>query len=461
MPNLLAYVMLFGWPIYIRWALRHYSTKKAIFISLALALILLPSDFSVDPPFIPPLEKDSITYLSLVVFLIMLGKKFRVFLPGLPTKLIIGYLLATFFSSMLNSDPVFTGLKLLPGISLYDTLTFVLLAFLSMTPFFFGRYFSTGLRDAEEYYKVLVAMALIYSLPMLLEVRISPQLQAIVYGFNAADFLQQIRDGGYRPMVFYGHGLGLAFWFATCVVGLAALIKCKVRRVAGFPSALILFYFLIVLVFCKTWSAMFYAMLSMGFIFLLSPSRQVKYSFILAVFVLLYPIAKVSGILPEKQLIASIEEKNTGRAQSLNFRFENENVLLAHALERPYFGWSGYGRIFVYDDFGKNKTVVDGRWIIELAAHGIVGFIFYYAILLVPLYYAKKNVDKIQDPIDKIYFASLAVMLSICILDSIPNTGMRSIHLFLAGALLGQSEALKKLGKTKKAVVHDSSRGEP
>jgi hypothetical protein len=65
------------------------------------------------------------------------------------------------------------------------------------------------------------------------------------------------------------------------------------------------------------------------------------------------------------------------------------------------------------------------------------------------LYYAKKNVDKIEDPIDKIYFASLAVILLIGILDSIPNTGMISIHFFLAGALLGQSENIMSKRKSR------------
>lgn len=449
MPNLLAYIALFCWPIYIRWALLRYPTKTAIFICFTLAALLLPSDFKVDFPLIPPLDKNSVTYLSLVIFLVILGRKFRIFLPGLPTKLILAYLGATFISSMLNSDPVFTGLNVLPGISLYDSLTFVLLSFLRMTPFFFGRYFSTGLRDAEGYYKLLVIMALVYSLPMLLEMRISPQLQHMIYGFNAADFLQQIRDGGYRPMVFYGHGLGLAFWFSTCIIALVTLIKCKTRRIGRFPSGFVLGYFLIVLFLCKTWSAMFYVMLGIGFILLLSPRRQVKFAFIIALLVMLYPMAKVSGVLPEKEIISSIAESDPSRAQSLAFRLKNENVLLEHAFDRPYFGWSGYGRIFVYDDFGKNKTIVDGRWIIELAANGFVGFFFYYAILLLPLYYAKKNVDKIEDPIDKIYFASLAVILLIGILDSIPNTGMISIHFFLAGALLGQSENIMSKRKSR------------
>jgi hypothetical protein len=35
-------------------------------------------------------------------------------------------------------------------------------------------------------------------------------------------------------------------------------------------------------------------------------------------------------------------------------------------------------------------------------------------------------------------------MLAICIIDSVPNTGMGIINWLLAGALMGQSEYLKK-----------------
>ena len=64
-----------------------------------------------------------------------------------------------------------------------------------------------------------------------------------------------------------------------------------------------------------------------------------------------------------------------------------------------------------------------------------------------PLYYAHKNIENIEDPRQKVYFSALAIMLAICIFDSVPNTGMGFMHWLFAGALLGQSEMLAKQKK--------------
>jgi hypothetical protein len=73
------------------------------------------------------------------------------------------------------------------------------------------------------------------------------------------------------------------------------------------------------------------------------------------------------------------------------------------------------------------------------------------------LYYAVKNIKYIKESKDQIYFATLAIILSISLIDSVPNAGMVSIHLLLAGALLGQSELLNKqknlIGKER--VIND------
>ena len=53
---------------------------------------------------------------------------------------------------------------------------------------------------------------LIYSLPMLLEIRFAPQFSYWFYGYWIELFDQQIRFGGYRPVVFMGHGLVTAFF---------------------------------------------------------------------------------------------------------------------------------------------------------------------------------------------------------------------------------------------------------
>ena len=62
---------------------------------------------------------------------------------------------------------------------------------------------------------------------------------------------------------------------------------------------------------------------------------------------------------------------NDERAQSLEFRLDNEDLLIAKALQRPIFGWGGWGRNFVYDESEHRRvTVVDGMWIIALGSYG-------------------------------------------------------------------------------------------
>ena len=445
MPNAFAYLVFFSWPIVVLWLLIRYPTKKAIFISIVLTTLLLPSAFSADVPLLPPLDKDNITGLSLILFLFLMRKKFRIFQPGLSTILFIGYFIVIAITVELNAIPIIIiGSKYLPGLTYHDIFSTIIRLIIYTMPFFLGRYFSTSLKDTEIFFKIMVVMALIYTLPMLFELKMSPQLHNIFYGYQPSQFVQEIREDGYRPMVFVGHGLGLAFWMSTCILAAVALLKNKIRSTILSPVVVVCYLF-VVLIFCKTWSAAAYAVLGMFFILKLRPSTQVKWSFIIAAIVILYPIAKVNEVIPEKEIISTISQYNPARAQSLEFRFQNENEMLTHVLEKPFFGWGSWGRNRIYSKWdGRDLSVTDGRWIIELGTNGWMGFLFYYAILLTPLYYALKTFKYIKEPKDQVYFAALSIILAICIIDSIPNTGMGPMHFFLAGILLGQAEFLNK-----------------
>ncbi len=444
MPNAFAYFIFFSWPVVILWLLFSYPAKKAIFIAITSAVLLLPTAFSIDPPLLPPVDKETITGLSLIVILFLLRKKFTIFMPGFVTKLLIAYFIGIVITSELNSLPIITAKKYLPGLTHYDAFSLIIRIMLNTMPFFLGRFFSTSLKDTEVFFKILVVMALIYTLPMLYELKMSPQLHYMFYGIQPAQFLQQVREGGYRPMVFIGHGLALAFWFSTAVIAAGVLLKNKVRSSFVSPLAT-LCYFLVILFLCKTWSALVYAMIGLLFTFKLQPSKQVKWAFIIASMVILYPIAKVADVFPGDQIISTISQYSPERAQSLQFRFQNEDAMLEHALEKPFFGWGEWGRNRLYSkEDGRDLSIIDGRWIGELGVNGSIGFLLSYAILLAPLYYARKAIHYIKEPKDQVYFASLTVILAICTVDSIPNSGMGPMHLFLAGILLAQSELLIK-----------------
>ena len=444
MPNALAYFIFFSWPIFVLWLLLKYPIKKSIFIAITSAVLLLPAGFKIDLPLLPPIDKETVTGLSIAILLFILRKRFSIFHPGLITKLFIAYFIVLIITVELNAMPIITAKKYLPGLTHYDAFSLIIRVTLYTMPFYLGRFFSSNLRETEDYYKLLVIMALIYTIPMLIELKISPQLNYMFYGIQPAQFLQQVREGGYRPMVFIGHGLSMAFWFSTAIIAAGALYKNKIRVAIASPFA-ILAYLVVVLVLCKTWSAMLYAFFGLLFIFKLKPKKQVKLSFIIAIIIIFYPVAKVTDTFPQKAIISAISQYSAERAQSLDFRFQNEDEMLAHAMQKPFFGWGGWGRNRLYStEDGRDLSVIDGRWIGELGVNGWIGFLLSYAIILTPLYFAQKAVHYIKEPKDQVYFASLAIMLMVCIVDSIPNTGMGPMHLFFAGILLAQSELLLK-----------------
>lgn len=443
MPNSIASLVFYSWPIVVFWLLVKYPAKYAIFTAITIATLLLPAAFEIDLPLLPPLTRETITSLTVVSVLFLLGKKFRLFQDGLIVKIIIGYLIVKLVSAELNGSTEIIGSKFLPGLTHYDAFSNVLRTLLWLVPFFLGRYFFTEVKDNEAIFKILVIIGLIYSIPMMYEIRFSPQLHRLLYGYHASDFLQNMREGGFRPTVFVGHGLALAFWFSTCVITAMALHKNKIR--VGKLSPFIVVCFLsAILVLSKTWSAFFYVIIGAIFIYRLSPSKQVKWAFLLAALILLYPVSKISGIFPDKAIISTIAEYSTERAESMQTRYTNEEVLLTHALKKPFFGWGGWGRNRLYDNAGKDTVITDGQWIIVIGTYGAFGFVFYYLLLLTPLYYAIKSIKYIDNYKDQVYFAALAIILSICVIDSVPNTGMLAMHLLLAGALLGQAEFLKK-----------------
>ena len=454
MPNIFGILVFYSWPLLIFWLLSKYPAKQAIFFAFTLAIMFLPNGFSVDYPLIPPIDRETLTSLSLALFLFIKNKKFTIFPSGFPSKILIGYLLVLVISTELNSDAFVIGSKYFPALTHYDALSTVVRVLLTLMPFFLGRFFLNNVEDNEKIFKALVVMGLVYTPFMLVELRLSPQFHNWVYGYSNVDFLQQMRGEGYRPTVFYGHGLGLAFWITTCVIAALALQKNKVR-VSVFSASKVAIYLAIILVLCKTWSAMIYALVAMLFIFKLKPAKQTKWALVIAVIVFTYPAAKIADIFPDREIVSTIQQYSPERAQSLDFRFNNETILLARAMERPYFGWNGWGRNRVYNKDGRDMSVTDGIWIIELGMNGFMGFIFFYIILLIPLFYAHKNIENIQNPRQKVYFAALALILAICIFDSVPNAGMSVMHLFLAGALLGQSELL---AKQKKLMGHSNAK---
>lgn len=441
-PNLFGVLIFTAWPLVIFWLFKKVPPQQAVFLSIVVATLLLPAGYVVDYPLLPPLDRSTLTALTLMFLLFINKQKNPMFKPGFWNFLYVAYILTIITSTFLNMDTVETGLKVLRPSTPYDALSNTIIFVLSFIPFILGRNLFKNPQDTEYLFKVLTITALIYSVPMLYEIRMSPQLHIMVYGYFPGDFLQQIREGGFRPVVFVGHGLGMAFWFTIATITSIALHKANVQVTKFFGFKVIL-YFIVVLLLCKTLSAVIYIIFATILMYFFTLKKQILFSLLITIMVMLYPLNSTSQFVKNDDVLNLVSQYSKEREQSLETRFDNEQRLLTRAMERPYFGWSGWGRNRVYA-FGKDITITDGRWVMEVGSYGLVGFVLYYLILLYPILAALKSYRYLENEKHRIYFATLAIITAIGIFDSVPNFGMMPVHLLLAGVLLGQSKFVKQ-----------------
>ena len=208
-------------------------------------------------------------------------------------------LVGPFITAELNTDAIAYGPRVLPPETHYDAVSAMVGQLVFLLPFFIGRQLFRTEADNELILRVLVMAGLIYSLPMLFQIRISPQLHRWVYGyfphFEAA-FAQTVRDGGYRPIVFLGNGLLVAFFAMTTAVAAAALWRTR-TKVFRLPAAGITIYLGTVLLLCKTLGSFVYGIFLVPIVKLASPQLQIRIAMVCAAIVFCYPLSCGLSIL--------------------------------------------------------------------------------------------------------------------------------------------------------------------
>jgi hypothetical protein len=237
----------------------------------------------------------------------------------------------------------------------------------------------------REILTALVVAGLVYSAPMLMEVRLSPQLNTWVYGFFQHDFVQMMRYGGFRPIVFLPHGLWAAFFALmtlTAAVTLARHGPATGRTFYLGASG----YLMMLLVLCKSAAVLVYAGVLVPVIWVLSIRQQIRIATVLAMIVVLFPLLRGADLVPVDWIVEQAASIDQERADSLRFRLDNEDALLARAAERPLFGWGSWGRNHVHDPFtGEITSTTDGRWIAAIGSLGWGGYIVEFGLLALPL----------------------------------------------------------------------------
>ncbi len=388
MPNALAYLVLAIWPVVTVILFRRLSVSLALIINLVAAFLILPTPpAGFDFPLLPPLTKHSIPALTALVFVVATIGFSRSVLPDtLAGKiLMLVFIFSPIVTVFNNGEMVYWGELTLPGLRITDAIALSITQFLIFIPFVLARQYLTDATSQRQILLVLLFASLAYTPLMLLEIRLSPQLNLWIYGYFQHSFLQTIRFGGYRPMVFLYHGIWLAFFTLMALTAAAALFKFEKKRKIMLAGATL--YLGGVLVLSKSLGALLFAMCLIPVVLIFGVRMQLKVAALLALLAIGYPMLKAVDQIPSDQILAGAESIDADRANSLRFRFYNEDILLERAYEKPLFGWGSWGRNLIYNEAnGSLESVSDGRWIIVFGQYGWVGFLAEFGLLVLPIF---------------------------------------------------------------------------
>ena len=448
MPNGFAYVVLLSWPLVAILIFRALPIPKAIAWTIVAGYLLLPERTGFDLPVLPTIDKTFVPAASAAVMSLLLyqsqartGDLHRQWRGG---RLIWGLIalggLTPFITVLTNSEPVIIGRGVLfiPGLRIYDSLAMANSFLAHLLPFLLGWRFLATERDHAALLRVFAVAGLAYSLPILIEVRLSPQLSNWIYGFFPHLFEQHIRGDGFRPIVFLNHGLWVAIFVVMAVLAAAGLwraVPAPSRSLVWLFATLYLFAVLIVV---KSLGALLLVLFLLPILLFLGPRRHIAVAAVLAAIVLVYPMLRGAGLVPVEQIESLAASVSAERAESFRFRLDNEDILLDRANLKPLAGWGGWGRDRVFDpETGRDVSTTDGAWIIILGAGGWLGYVGQFGLLTLPVILIWRRRKTLGEA--GATFA-LAVVLSVNLVDLLPNGTLTPLTWLLAGALLAQVE---------------------
>lgn len=429
--NPLAYIMMFGWipaVLYILWRL---PARRAIVVSFITAWLLLPEAVFILPG-IPDFTKMSATcYGVLLATIVFDVKRFSSFQLGWLDLPVLVWCVCPFASAITNN------LGLYDGISAVVEQTMVW-----GVPYYLGRIYLNNLAGLRELAIGIFIGGLIYVPLCLFEARMSRNLHNLFYGFNtpASGYLISLRYGGYRPSVFMESGLMVGAWMmAASLIGIWLWKAGVIKQVWSIAIKWLVGALLVTFVIVKATGAWILLAIGVVILFVANWFRTSLVLLLLILSIWSYLYVGVTGTFSGDQIVSVVSEViNEERAGSLKFRFDHEELLSAKARQKMIFGWGGWGRNRLSDEWGKDISITDSLWIIAFGSYGVVGLISITASLLLPVigflqrYPASLWLNPKVAPA-----ATLAVLLALYMVDCVLNAMVNPIFTLACGGIAG------------------------
>ena len=445
--------VLFMWPVVALILFKRKRRSAALAWTLVAGYLLLPTVVNFNLPLLPTVNKETMPSLAALLAILFMVRPTTyaqgplapvnksVEMPGwLPGhKLSAILFLVALFSGVLtvltNGDRLVYGPITIPALRTYDAFSLTLVSIVNFIPLILARKYLASPEQHRQLLIVLCVAGIAYCLPALYEIRMSPQLNRIFYGFFPHSWKQHVRSDGFRPLVFLEHGLWLGIFLVGSLIATVGLYRIETNRKRLY---LLGAGFLFVTIFlAKVLGSFLIAIAILPFILFFGVRLQMLMACAIAILLLVYPSARGAGLVPVEQIVSYAEKISEERSRSLAFRLRNEDILLDKANQRPLFGWGSWGRNRVFNEEGEDISVTDGAWIIEIGSYGWIGYLSKFGLLTMPIILLTLHRRRYGVTMAT---STLCLVLAANLTDLIPNATLTPITWLVAGALLGRLE---------------------
>jgi len=418
------------------------TPRRAVLASFIVGWLFLPVPMRSVPESaffhfqgLPNLDKATVTSLAVLLCVAIFDYKrlanFRYHWLDVPVTLLC---LVPLASSLANAEPT-------NQLGLYDGISESFGKFITWgLPYLIGRMYFTDVAGMRDLAIGVFLGGFIYIPVVWWEMRMSPSLHNEIFGYHPATFRMQRRYGGYRAMGFMPGGLSVGMWMTVCALtGFWIWSTGMVKRIWSIPTGLLLVPLYFTALVSKATLAMMLLVAGTGILLGIKHFRTALPLVAVMLIVIGYLFVRSTNPDAGRGVVEIVESTiDVQRAESLDFRFHNENMLAARALERPIFGWGGWNRSRVFNEHGEDISTTDGLWIITLGQNGIVGLSALTLTLLLPALYMMRSIPvrRWSEPLLAMP-AAIAVILVLHMADNLLNDFPNPVFMLMAGGVIG------------------------
>jgi hypothetical protein len=400
--------------------------RRAVIASFLLGYLFLP-EYAYRMHTLPDVNKASITAVAVILASLLFdgGRLFTV----RPRLLDIPWL-------VLCLSPIATshvnGLGLMDGLacSANRICTWGL-------AYWIGRSYFTDWAALRDLAVGLVLGGLAYVPFCWWEIRMSPQLHGQFYGVTFLSFRTDANIFGYRPNVFLSNGLTVTMFMGmTALTAFWLWMSGATKKMLGLPMSWIFVLLFVTAVFCKALGGLTLMFAGMAALTMIRWPQTKMAVLALIVAAPTYMLLRATSEWSGSRLVEIASLISKERANSLEFRMKTENALAYKAMEQPWLGWGGWSRSHVYNEYGRDMTLVDGLWIILLGEYGIVGLAAFTSMVLGAAFMFWLRVPRSfwLDPAVA-GAAALAVVITLYMVDGLFNATFNPVACLAVGAV--------------------------